>query len=244
MLSPSVVARLAQAATTQSAYMPNAEVAAKLQEKNLVMFVGPAAVGKSYLMNRVVERDVDFGRASVFTTREARRDDEPGMFRIIPHDDANLTSLLDKIQKGEVVQYAVHPTSGRVYGTEPGDYPKSFNTLATLSGVVDHLRQLPFQTTHVIGLAVEPAIWLRRFYDRPMSAEERSKRLREASVSLEWLLDPAHIPEITWVNNTSEDESTAVQSVINAVKYNKRGDDAALRIAHSMLERLQKELAK
>ena len=185
---------------------------------------------------------MDFGRVAVFTTREARQDDEPGMFRNIPHDNASLTQLLGKIQRGEVVQYAVHPTSGRIYGTEPGDYPKSFNMLATLSGVVDHLRQLPFQTTHVIGLAVEPDVWLRRFYDRPMSPEERAKRLQEAVVSLRWLLDPAHIPEITWVNNTSEDDSAAVQSVINAVKYNKPGDDTALRVAQAMLERLQKEL--
>jgi hypothetical protein len=166
------------------------------------------------------------------------------MFRALPHDNANLTVLLDKIQRGEVVQYAVHPTSGRMYGSEITDYPKPFNMLATLSGIVNHLRQLPFQTTHVIGLAVEPDIWLRRFYDRPMGPEEQTKRLQEAAVSLEWLLDPAHIPEITWVNNTSEDDSAAIQSVINAVKYNKQGDDAALRIAHSMLERLQKELAK
>jgi ABC-type cobalamin/Fe3+-siderophores transport system ATPase subunit len=222
--------------------MPNAEIAAQLKEKNLVMFVGPAAVGKSYLMNRIMERDIDFGRVAVFTTREAREDDEPGMFRNIPHDDANLIPLLAKIQRGEVVQYAIHPTSGRIYGTEPGDYPRSFNMLATLSGVVNHLRQLPFQTTHVIGLAVEPDVWLRRFYARPMSPEERAKRLQEAIVSLQWLLNPANIPEITWVNNTSEDDSAAVQSVINAVKYNKPGDDTALRVAQAMLERLQKEL--
>ena len=113
MLSPNVAARANEAAKLQTTYMPNATVAAQLKEKNLVMFVGPASVGKSFLMNRIVERDVDFGRVSVFTTREARPDDEPGMFRNLPHDDANVTMLLDKIQRGEVVQYAVHPTSGR-----------------------------------------------------------------------------------------------------------------------------------
>lgn len=242
MLSSDVTTRLQQAASRQSSYVPNAAITAQLKEKNLIMFVGPAAVGKSYLMNHIVDRDIDFGRVSVFTTRDARPDDEPGMFRTIPHDDQNVTQLLDKIEAGEVVQYAVHPTSGRIYGSEITDYAKPFNMLATLSGIVNSLRQLPFQTTHVIGLAVEPDVWLRRFYDRPMSPDEQSKRLGEAIVSLEWLLDPAHIPEITWVNNTSADESIAVQSVINAVKYNKPGDDTALRTAQSMLERLQKEL--
>jgi guanylate kinase len=243
MLSPNVAARVNETATLQTTYMPNATVAAQLKEKNLVMFVGPASVGKSFLMNRIVERDVDFGRVSVFTTREARPDDEPGMFRNLPHDDTNVTMLLDKIQRGEVVQYAVHPTSGRFYGSEITDYSKSFNMLATLSGIVNNLRRLPFQTTHVIGLAVDPDVWLQRFYERyPEPSSERTKRLQEAAQSLQWLLDPAHIQEINWVDNTSSNEADAVQAVINAVKFNKRTDPATLRIAHSMLERLQKEL--
>jgi len=241
MLSSDVTTRLQQAASRQSSYVPNDTITAQLKEKNLIMFVGPAAVGKSYLMNRIVERDVDFGRVAVFTTREARPDDEPGMFRNIPHDDSHVTQLLDKIEAGEVVQYIVHPTN-RIYGSEITDYAKSFNMLATLSTVVNSLRQLPFQTTHIIGLAVEPDVWLRRFYNRPMPADERSKRLSEAIVSLQWLLDPAHLQEITWVDNTSEDDSTAVQSVINSVKYNKTGDAATIRTAHAMLERLQKEM--
>ncbi len=242
MLSPEVAARLTQAANQEVAYAPNESIASQLKEKNLVMFVGPAAVGKSYLMNKILDRDIDFGRVSVFTSRDARDDDEPGMFRYIPHDDTNISQLLDKIDAGEVVQYAVHPTSGRIYGSEITDYAKSFNTLATLSGIVNSLRQLPFETTHVIGLAVDPDIWLQRFNSRPMAPDERIKRLSEAVVSLEWLLDPAHMQEITWVNNSSSDESAAVQSVIDTVKFNKPGDKMALRTAHSMLERLQKEI--
>jgi hypothetical protein len=165
------------------------------------------------------------------------------MFRNLPHDDANVTMLLDKIQRGEVVQYAVHPTSGRFYGSEITDYGRAFNMLPALSGIVNSLRRLPFQTTHVIGLAVDPDIWLRRFYERyPEPSDERTKRLNEAAVSLQWLLDPANLQEITWVDNSSSNEADAVQAVINAVKFNKRTDPATLRIAHSMLERLQKEL--
>jgi hypothetical protein len=241
MLSPQVTARLAEAAARQTNYVPNQTVSSQLREKNLVMFVGPAAVGKSFLMNKIVERDIDFGRVSVFTSRDAREDDEPGMFRYLPHDDEHISQLLDKIDRGEVVQYAVHPTSGRIYGSEITDYAKPFNMLATLSGIVNSLRQLPFETTHVVGLAVDPDIWLQRFNSRPMAPDDRAKRLGEALGSLQWLLDLAHIQEVTWVNNSSSDESAAVQSVINAVKFNKPGDKLALRMAHSMLERLQKE---
>ena len=241
MLSPQVAARLTEAAAQQTGYTPNPAVAAQLKEKNLVMFVGPAAVGKSFLMNKIIERDIDFGRVSIFTSRDPRDDDEPGMFRYIPHDDANILPLLNRIAAGEVVQYAVHPTSGRIYGSEITDYAKTFNLLATLSGIVNSLRRLPFETTHVIGLAVDPDIWMQRFNSRPMTPEERVKRLNEAVVSLQWLLSAENMQEIKWVNNTSSDESTAVQGVIDAVKFNKPGDKLALRVAHSMLERLQKE---
>lgn len=242
MLSPQTTARLAQAATRQTTYTPNQSVALALKEKNLVMLVGPAAVGKSYLMNKILDHDIDFGRVSVFTTRDARPDDEPGMFRYIPHDDEHISQLLDKIDAGEVVQYAVHPTSGRMYGSETTDYTKSFNMLATLSGIVDSLRQLPFETTRVVGVAVDPDIWFQRFNSRPMTPDERGKRLSEALVSLKWLLDPAHTQEIIWINNTSSNESAAVQSVVDAVKFNKRGDLATQRVAHAMLERLEKEM--
>jgi ribose 1,5-bisphosphokinase PhnN len=245
MLSLSVAARLAQAAAKQDAYMPNATIAHELDAENLVMFVGPAAVGKSFLMNRLAEQDIDFGRVAVFTSRDARPDDESGMFRYIPHDDAHISQLLDKIDAGDVVQYAVHPTSGRMYGSEITDYTKPFNMLATLSDIVNPLRRLPFQTTRVIGLAVDPDVWLRRFYDRYVEpSEEQRKRLNEAVGSLQWLLDPANVHEITWVDNTSSDETAAVQSVIDTVKRNKPSDTATLRIAQTMLQRLRKELVR
>jgi guanylate kinase len=246
MLSPAVAARLMQVGANQISYKPNDSIAQQLKQKNLVMFVGPAAVGKSFLMNRIIEQDIDFGRVSVFTTREARSDDESGMFRYIPHDDAHISLLLDKIEAGEVVQYAVHPTSGRIYGSEVTDYAKSFNMLATLSGIVNTLRLLPFQTTNVIGLAVNPDIWLSRFYGRYVEpSEEQHKRLLEAVVSLQWLLNPSNNHQkIIWVDNTSANETTAIQSVINAVKFNRPGDPTTSRIAQSMLERLQKELLK
>lgn len=246
MLSPTVAARLMQASANQISYKPNTAIAEQLKQKNLVMFVGPAAVGKSFLMNRIMQQDIDFGRVSVFTSREARPDDELGMFRYIPHDDEHISQLLDKIEIGEVVQYAVHPTSGRIYGSEISDYAKSFNMLATLSGIVNTLRQLPFQTTNVIGLAVDPDIWLSRFYGRYVEpSEEQRKRLLEAVVSLKWLLTPSNNHQkITWVDNTSANETAAVQAVIDAVKFNKPSDPTTLRIAQSMLERLQKELLK
>ena len=142
MLSPEVEKRLQAAQQNEKNYQPNGEIAAKLAEKTLVMFVGPVAVGKSFLMNHVAEVAGDFSRVPVFTTRKPREDDEPGMFRYLPHDDAHVSELLNKIESREVVQYAIHPTSGRIYGSEISDHPNTYNMLAMLSGGVEHQRHL------------------------------------------------------------------------------------------------------
>lgn len=242
MLSQDTTERLSRASAHQVSYRPNQAIAKELHNKNLVMFVSPVAAGKSYLMNRIVEQDNDFSRVAVFTTREERLDDEPGMFRYHPHDGTSIGQLLDKIEAGEVVQYAIHPTSGRIYGSEITDYKTPFNMLATLSGVVDNLSHLPFATTHVIGLAVMPGVWLERLHARyPTTSDERTKRLKEAIVSLEWLLGNKNQTSITWVDNTSSDTTPAIQSIINAVKYNKYDSSAARTIAIDMLAQIKKE---
>lgn len=243
MLSPGIQKQLEEAAKAQGSYTPNGQVSKELRIKQLVMLVGPAATGKSYLMNRIAEHDPDFSRVSVFTTRETRGDDEPGMFRCLPHDDKNVSELLETIQLGNAVQYAVHPTSGRIYGSVLADYPKTYNMLATLSGIVNHLRELPFARTYVVGLVCDPEIWLKRFYERyPKPSDERTKRLNEAVVSLEWLLAPENQNHIIWADATTVGAEDAVQSVINAVKYNKHDDSAGRMVAEHMRERVKGEL--
>lgn len=241
MLSAEVQKQLLAAQACEKTYRPNDKVAEKLREKTLVMFVGPTASGKSFLINHIAKTDATFARVPVFTTREPREDDEPGMFRCIPHDDANVSKLLDKIKKGEVVQYAVHPTTGRIYGTEIDDFPGEFNMLATPSDVVDHLRELPFKDTVVIGVTAEPAVWMHRFNQRySVENEEKAKRLKEAKLSLEWLL--AH-PAVRWVDNTVSRPASTIYSVIDIVKYNGQGASEAARYARQIYEFLERSTA-
>lgn len=240
MVSPSIEKRLIVAHENETTYRPNDEICAKLSEKTLVMVVGPVAIGKSFLMNHVAEAEPDFSRVSVFTTREHRSDDEPGMFHCIPHDNENLDKLLGKIERREVVQYAVHPTSGRIYGSEITDHPNMFNMLPTLSSVVEHLRSLPFKNTVVVGLAAEPSAWKQRIDERyPTESAERTKRLKEAVASIDWLLENSYVKMI---DNTSENPATAVQSIVNIVKYNQDGDPTARRYAEEMRKLVATEL--
>ncbi len=227
------VTTLEQARLAESSYQPNADVANGLKDKSLIMFVGPVASGKTFIMNNVVHTDTSFGRVPVFTTRDPRADDDPGMFRAMPHDEAHIEEILEKINDGDVVQYAVHPTSDRFYGSEPSDYPKPYNMLATLSGVVDSMSQLPFKNTFIIGIVCEPATWKEWLTKRyPSSTKEKQKRIKEAVQSLEWLLESNR--DIIWIENSRSEPQKTTRDVIDAVLYNKR-NDGAKQLASDML---------
>jgi guanylate kinase len=240
MLSDEVQARLNSAKEHEFQYQPNDIVIDEISHKSLVMLVGPVATGKSFVANRIAQLDPDFMRSPVFTTREARPDDEPGMFRVQPHNDASVTMILDQIEKGQLVQYAVHPTTDRIYGTIPADYPASFNMLPVLSNVVDSMRKLPFKEVHVIGLVAPSGAWMSWLNERyPMANEERTKRLKEAEQSLEWLLQAKNI---IWTLNDPDHADNTAQTIIDIVKHGKTSDTSASNDAQEILTRVKQEL--
>lgn len=237
MISADVQTRLDAARAAEGSYSPNAAVAREINNKALVMLVGPVAIGKSYIMNHLVKTDPAFGRVPVFTTRDPRPDDEPGMFETRPHSDESVCGLLDEIDAQNVVQYAIHPTTGRIYGSLPRHYSRPYNLLATLSNVVEPMRKLPFQKTVVIGLSAKPKDWQTWFEARyPTETPEKTKRLSEAALSLEWLLMPEHNDFVCWVTNTPNDPNLTTKDVINIVKYGKREDAMAKENARQLLE--------
>lgn len=236
MLSPALESDLAAARANQTQYTPNEQTLSTLNDKTLIMLVSPVATGKSYVIDRIAAANAEFDKVPIVTTRDQRPGEDPTLFRAIPHDERHVAELLDHIENGELVQYAIHPTSGRIYGTYASDYPGKYNLLATLSGAVEQLRTIPFQRTVVIGLSTDPATWRRRLTDRyPEPSEEKTKRLKEAIVSLQWMLDPAQKDVIQWANNPDNPDA-AVKSIIDIVKYNKQGDLAAKENARRMLE--------
>lgn len=183
-----------------------------IKDKTLVMIVGPAAIGKSSLMNVVVAKDDEFGRVSGFTTRPARSNDEPGMYRYISADEA--TNL---IERDDVIQHAVHPTTGAMYGSQAVDYPKAYNMLDTLSNVVDNLRGLPFKRTVTVSLTTNPDNWQDWFLKRyPNPSQERTKRLEEAIISIEWSL--AQLDDHFWLVNAPDSLTTTADRLISIVR--------------------------
>lgn len=183
-----------------------------LSDKTLVMIVGPTAVGKSSLMNQVVMLDTEFARVSGFTTREPRTNDEPGLYRYLTNGAAR-----QLIEKGEVVQFAIHPTTGDMYGTQPQDYPRQFNLLDTLSTVVGGMQALPFKNVVTISLTTNPVAWQNWLLSRyPEPSEERTKRLNEAVQSIEWSM--AQSANHFWLVNRPNDIATTANELIGVVR--------------------------
>jgi len=183
-----------------------------LSGKTLVMIVGPTAVGKSSLMNEVVAQDSEFGRVSGFTTRRQRPNDEPGLYRYLSNGAAR-----QLIEKGEVVQFAIHPTTGDMYGTQPQDYPRLFNLLDTLSTVVGGIQSLPFKSVVTVSLTTDPAAWQSWVLGRyPEPSEERTKRLQEAVQSIEWSMSQS--ANHFWLINRPNDIAATANELINVVR--------------------------
>jgi len=242
MLSEALESDLAAARAHQLQYKHSKETARAIRDKILVMLVSPVAVGKSFVVSEMIKNDDDFAPVAVVTTRDARPDDDPTLFRTVPHDDRNVADIVNAIQNGKMVNYTIHPTSGRIYGTFPSDYPGDYNILPTLSGAVAQLQNAAFKQTFVIALSTDPKTWKKRLSARyPASSEERTKRLKEAAVSLQWMLDSAQQSTVFWVDNPDE-SATAVQSVVDIVKYNKQGNPVAKENARLMLEILEELL--
>lgn len=232
-LRPDIESRLAEARKNQDAYRPGEDIARQIASHTLTMVVAPAAMGKTFLMNKATAIDSNFQRTPILTTRGPRRDDDPGMFRCFPHDDAHVGQILGDIDAQTLVQYAVHPTNGTIYATEAEDYePKRYNLLATQSGAVASLSQAGFEQTHVVGLIASPGQW-RYWFDRRYrgdQTDERTKRLAEAALSLDWLLEQS---DINWLINDEGQGNRAAKELVAITRGDSKGSDAELARAYA-----------
>lgn len=241
-LSPSVLERLEKARQNQLLYKPNEDIANELQKRTLVMVVAPTACGKSYIMEKIIHTQPDCRRVVDITSRDPRPDDPPGAFEYIPHDDRSISEFLGRMDRHELVQYVIHPTTGNIYGTDLAGYSAEYNFLETLSNSVTYMRRLPFERTLVIGIAVELSQWQNWFnarFNEPN--EERRNRLQEAVMSLEWLMDPTHPDIVQWVENSPTLD--AADAIIEIVKHGAKMSYPSAK-ASAMLEWARQELAK
>ena len=220
--------------SNQQTYLPRDAIRQELAKKTLIMVVGPSAIGKSTTMNTVVAKDDRFQRVSGFTSRVARPNDEPGMYRYVTED--HYQQLQERIADRQLVQYAVSPVKDVVYGTEIGDYPGQYNLQDTWSSAVDNYRKLGFGEYKVVGLVADPLDWKKWFQTRfPLDDQaEALSRLTEAHQSLSWLLTQ-HANSVYWVKNRELAHDHAAEALINVIDLN-TSDIGGPNIAAEMID--------
>lgn len=181
-----------------------------LNDKVLVMLIGPSAIGKSSLMNQVAADDDNFGYVRSFTTRPPRPGEKTNYEFI---DRSTAQQLIDNQLTATQFQ---HPTTGHIYGTTAASYTHRFNLLDTLSGSVAIYRQLPFETTVTITITAPPQQWRQWFLARfPEPSREAQQRLAEATQSIRWSLqdEPTY-----WLVNHAGQLAKSAANLIDTVK--------------------------
>lgn len=210
MYIPEIINQLRQ---KEPNYAPNSSVLARLKQKQLVMLVSPTAVGKSTIMNWITKHDDRFARKSGFTSRPTRANDEPDLYRYVPHTNEGLLRVLRMVEAGELVQYAIHPTTGYLYGTELRDYPKQYTCADVLGHAIAGFRALPTAGSHTFSIVCNPDEWKKRLTARYPDANdpELQKRLVEASINLSWSIQDS---KTVWVDNSNGELVTAAHTII------------------------------
>lgn len=215
----------------QGTYAPNETVVRALADKTIIMLVGPAAIGKSTVMNRVIEMDQRFHRAPSFTTRAPRLNDERGMYHYISTSD-DYTKLEQDIVNSDVVQFSVSPVKDVVYGTYIGDYLKQFNLKDVWYSGVAEFEKLPFKNKAIVGLVASPDKWAAWMEERFQQGDpEALSRLSEAKLCLPWLIE--NKDRVKWVQN---DDLEAASNRIIAIGLNENEPFDGSGLAQAMLD--------
>jgi guanylate kinase len=216
-------------------YQPNSGIARELRRKTIVPIIGPTAVGKSTVIEVILQSENDFSGVATITTRPKRDDESAPGWRFLTHDGEHLRDIVARVKAGELVQYAVHPTTGYIYATELQDYPKSFNVIAMLSSAMADIEKLPFKACKPIALVTAPADWEEWFMHRggtTQNPDDAAKRLREAQQSIVWLLNH---DEAAWVCNRPGEATRAARDIIRIVREGGSSDMSARRMGEQLL---------
>lgn len=211
-------------------YQPLGHAAEAISEKNLIGFIGAFAVGKTTLIETIARNHDSYSEVMSFTTRPTRGHGDNYRFLVHGHD--TLAELATKAERGELVNMAVHPTTGYVYGTEAEDYKTQNCMLATTSKSYESDKNLPFASVKAVVVVAQPKAWIERISKRVSTPEERKARIREAQLSLEWSLDQS---DVMYVDNTSSSIVATTDAVVNFLEEFSPESRVNRKLAQAML---------
>lgn len=210
----------------------------QLSKKTLIPIVGPSSVGKTSVERAVCKADPTFHRAVSFTTRPPREDEEADTYKFLPNTESQRRDILKKFEAGELIQFAIHPTTAYMYGTSISEYSGTYNLLDVLSSEVHEFQTVGFAACRTIMLVTTPDEWRERFERWQFSPEESHKRIQEGIESLQWGLE--QYGAVRWIENRTGKIEQAVEHVI-AIAHNElhENDAKARETGEQLLSYLQ-----
>lgn len=181
---------LEQLVREEAAYQPSQQVRAILQHVQLVCVVGGTAVGKNFLMQAS-----GLPVVGTMTSRAPRPSDDPKVYRYVSNEE-----LIQMIERGELVQYAVDLSNQVIYGSMPSDYIVSGPNIADIwHWSVDMLKDKGFGSVRTVSVITPWEQWQAHLHERFTGRDKvyQTARLEEAKKSLAWtrsrLNDPDHL---------------------------------------------------
>ena len=222
----------------ETGYTPSLESVQSIESKRLLAFIGAFAAGKTTLMSKISETDERFSEVISFTTRPSRG--EGDHYRFIDNTPEHIEQITTRAVMGDLINFAVHPTTHHVYGTEPNDYKTEFCMLATTANSFEaSTGKLPFLSVDPVTIVANPDIWRDRISARSASGDEYRARIREAKQSLEWCLD---LSEIHYIDNSSPNIAATASMFVRDVKSSEsQQSKQARRVAERMLAHITSE---
>ena len=224
-------------------YQPSKKVSDELASKYVVGIIGPFGVGKSTLMKLMEQIDPDYGYVLGITTRPRRPTEEDVFYRYLPHTQKQLAQLKQQLVEGELVQLAVHPSTGYIYGSDLESYAKPYNVLDILTSAIPEFETLPFKSFQKVYITLPVQEWRNRLQRRAtiQSENDIQKRWLEAKLSLEWAL--ANQDRLAWVNNTDGDQEQVAKRITELGKGRGTSDHDGPTLAQQMLDETNRILS-
>ncbi|MDO4781391.1 MAG: hypothetical protein Q4A34_03325 [Candidatus Saccharibacteria bacterium] len=186
--------------------------------QELIVLVGPSAVGKSAIIGYLC-KDYGLHKPTSFTTRQQRSTETGHEYHFLSHADLPM-------MEERIVQSVTHP-DGNVYGTTIEEYPpNALCIIDAMTSSVQDFKDAGFRLD-VFGVIASPDEWIRRLNDRfPTGDPDRLPRLKEAHTCLTWIHD--NRDDVTIILNDASSNEPAAAEIIqkrqNNPQYRTNGD--------------------
>lgn len=156
-----------------------------LRDKTLTRLVAPTAVGKSTIINRVLDiarnEAIDAAEVGTVTTRP-RRPSDPSNYKTAD-DGVTHEMMIDQIENGELVSWSLFET-GHLYATTYDSYPATYNFLPCLPDSLPMQDKAGFGAVRTFYIVTSVEAWHEQLKER--TGPGFNDRLEEALSSLEF----------------------------------------------------------